>query len=144
MHWPFANVIMIMGLGGIVFFYPFRFFFKEEKRIIDYVKLILLISFPINAYLRLLYLPTPYLLPLISFGAFILWIALELFDLYNNRKQTGSIKIFPFGILSVIVLFLFMGAFYNLMHFPYANAILITGFVFLTTYFLIDTFKQKK
>ena len=143
MHWPFANVIIISGLGGIVFFYPFRFFFKEEKRTIDYVKLVFLISFPINAYLMLFHLPTPSLLPIISFGAFVLWIALELNDFYNNKEQSGTIKTFPFGILSIIVLFLFMGAFYKLMHFPYANVIVITGFTFLTLYFLIIYLKKR-
>lgn len=143
MHWPFSGTLITIGFGMIVILYPIRFYLKPQKRLIDYVKLILLISYPINAYLRLFHLPTPYLLPIISFGAFILWIALELFDLYSNRKQIDSLKIFPFGILSVINLFLFMGAFYKLMHYPYANAILITGFVFLTTYFLIDTFKPK-
>lgn len=143
MHWPFASGLITIGFGMIIILYPIRFYLKNEKRLIDYVKLVFLISYIVNAYLRLFHLPNHYLLSIFSFGTFILWITLELFDLYTNRKETDTFKLFPFGILSVIILFIFMGTFYKLFHYPYGNAILLTGFIFLTIYFLIDTFKPK-
>ena len=141
MHWPFTQVIMTIGFGMIVLLYPIRFYLKQPKRVIDYVKLVLAICLPINTYLNLFHLQSHFLLPILSFSSFILWLILELYDSYKNI-ESKDFKIFPFGILSVIVLFILVGAFFKLSHYPYANYILIFGFALLTVYFLIDTFKS--
>lgn len=146
MHWPFASMLTTIGLGSIVLLYPIRFYLKKEKQLIDYVKLVFLVFFPINVYLKLFHLPTIILLPIITFSSFVLWISLELYYRYLGKPELkyDNSKVYPFGILSIIILFLFMGFYYKMMNFPFTIPMLLFGFAFITVYFLIKSFKNKK
>lgn len=142
-HWPYSQELMTIGLGLIVLLYPIRYYLKTTKRLIDYIKLILGICLPINYYLSVFHLPSFFLLPILSFGTFIFWLILELYDIYQNNDNK-SLKVFPFEILSINIFFVSVGVLFKLWHYPNANLILILGFVLLFTYFVIDTIKLKK
>jgi hypothetical protein len=145
MHWPFADKFMLISVLIVVLLYPIRFYLKKEKRAIDYAKLILLISFPINYYFQVFHLPIPSFLPYVSLISFIAWILLEFYDNYTSHiSKDASFRIFPFGIPSVIILTLLIGVLYKVIGLPNARTILIFGFVALCICFIIDTFKPKK
>ncbi|NHN24312.1 hypothetical protein FIA58_001380 [Flavobacterium jejuense] len=112
MHWPYSRILMTIGFGLIVLLYPIRYYFKKNKRLIDHVKLVLVICLPIHYYVNVFHSPSFFLLPIISFGAFIFWLILELYDIYLNNNNK-SLKVFPFGILSVIIIFILVDAFSN-------------------------------
>lgn len=143
MHWSYSQALMTIGLGMIVLLYPIRFYFKKNKRLIDYVKLAVAICLPINYYLTVFHLPSFFLLPIVSLCIFIFWLILEVVDKYS-RTPTKDFKVIPFGIASTLMLLVLAGAFFKLWHYPYGNLILIIGFSFLAIYFLIDTFKIKE
>ena len=142
MHWSYSQALMTIGLGLIVLLYPIRYYFKKNKGLIDHVKLVLGICLPINYYISVFHLPSFFLLPILSFGAFIFWLILELYGMYLNNNNK-SLKVFPFGILSVNIFFVLLGIFFKLWHYPNANLILILGFILLFAYFIIDTLKSK-
>ncbi|WP_445711059.1 GldL-related protein [Flavobacterium sp.] len=144
MHWPYTQLLMTIGLGIIVLLYPVRFYLKKEKRIIDYVKLLVAIFLPLNTYLNLFHLPSHYILPIISSTSFLLYLLLELYNNYLNKESSKELTVFPFGVLSVIIAILLLGVFYRILHFENATQILITGFVLLFLYFIVDTFKLNK
>lgn len=145
MHWPFAKMLMTIGLGGIVVFYPIRFLLKEEKRFIDYTKLVLVVVFSINTYLKLFHHPTPSIIFMVTILSFYLWMILEFIDLYNNHKSKNDfLRVFPFGIKSLLFIIILIGVLYKFFEFPSATPVLITGFVLLALYLLIDKFKPKK
>ena len=143
MHWSYSQALMTIGLGLIVLLYPIRYYFKKNKRLIDHVKLVLGICLPIHYYVNVFHLPSFFLLTILSFGAFIFWLILELYEMYQNNTNK-SLKVFPFGILSINIFFVLFGIFFKLWHYPNANLILILGFVLLFAYFIVDTFKLKK
>ena len=144
MHWPYNELLLTTGLGIIVLLYPVRFYLKKEKRLIDYVKLLVAFFMPLNIYLKLLHLPSHYILPIISSASFLLYLLLELYDNYLNRKSSKELTVFPFGVLSVIIAIVLLGVFYRISHFENATPILITGFVLLFLYFIVATFKLNK
>lgn len=144
MHWPYGEIVLTTGLGIIVLLYPVRFYLKKEKRLIDYVKLLVAFFLPLNIYLKLLHLPSHYILPIISSTSFLLYLLLELYDNYLNRKSSKELTVFPFGILSSIIAILLLGVFYRISNIENATPILITGFVLLFLYFIVDTFKINK
>lgn len=144
MHWPYSQALLTLGVGIIVILYPVRFYFKKEKKLIDYIKLLLLIIFPLVWYLRLFHLPFPYFFSPISAILFISWIVLELYQIYKGENTKNSFSVFPFDIQTLIIGIILLGAFFNLWHYPQANYVLIVGVLFLFAYFIIDTFKQKK
>lgn len=143
MHWPGSQLLITVCVAMVLLLYPIRFYLKKEKRFIDYIKLLLLLTFPADYYLRVFHLPSNYLLTIISFSLFVIWIILELFDTYNNTDRKKEFKVFPFGILSIIIFTLIVAVFYKIIHLEEADSFLIFGFSLLAIYFLIDTFKPK-
>lgn len=145
MHWPYASFLILISVVLLVLLYPIRFYLKKEKRVIDYSKLFLLIAFPISYYLKVFHYPTPLFLTIISLVSFYSWILLEFIDLYNKHEnKNDSFKVFPFKIQSLLFIIILVGVIFRIFHFPNSTPILITGFLLLFLYFLIDTFKPKK
>lgn len=141
MHWSYSQALMTIGLGMIVLLYPIRYYLKKDKRLINHVKLAVAICLPLNYYLTVFHLPSFFLLPIISFCAFNFWLILEVVDKYKGNPSK-EFRVFPFEIVSILIVLVLAGAFLKLWHFPYGNLILIITFSLLAIYFLMDIFKN--
>lgn len=83
-HLPLGRMIHYLSLLGIAIIYLFHFFKKQKKGALDYVKLLWLLLFNVNAIFRLEHLPFSNLLQQTSLVLFLLMFALFFYD---NMKQ---------------------------------------------------------
>jgi len=48
MHWPNAYQLMTIGISGILIVYPIRFYFKQDKETMDYIKVVMIVLWCLN------------------------------------------------------------------------------------------------
>ena len=56
-HYPYANLIVVFGFSSIAILYLLRFLYKKPKKLIDFLKLLLVLFWTINGILSLLHFP---------------------------------------------------------------------------------------
>ena len=143
MHWPGANVIMVSAFGTIAIIYPFRFYKKAPKLLIDYVKLVLVLVWSIRGVFSTLHLPYAFIFNALVLFSFGLWIVLESIDYIQpeNKEQTTFDTVFnvAFGFGAIFTL---VGVTFKIMHWPYASLSLIIGLCLCALLFLKDIFRR--
>ena len=146
MHWPFANLVtasMVVAFSLILIFYPLRFWKKRNKLLVDYVKLLGVCAWAIRGVFSILHLNYSDILTLLFFGAWVVLEALNYIKPEQNSKlsvlETIANLIFAFGAVFVIIGFAF-----KILHWPYANLILIIGLCSAALWFLKDLFTKQK
>ena len=77
MHWPNGNLVMNIGFATIFILYPIRFWKKDLKTLIDWIKLGLALCWALNGILTIEKLPVKNILSNITLGLFMTWVLLE-------------------------------------------------------------------
>ncbi len=146
-QWPYAKVIVITGFVSIVLFYCLRFWKKSEKQFLDYVKLILVVFWSTNGVFRMLDLPYTLLFQIVTGISFIVWFIMEgtaYFMDEDRHTKNSPLQIWwniamVFGTLSII-----MGGLMKVLHWQFANVLLVSGIVIVALYILKDLFTVSK
>ena len=135
MHWPYGNLIITTSYIFIIAFYFLRFSNKVEKKILDFIKLILVSSFCIHAILRLYHLLYQEIFRIIAFISFLFWITLEGFSYFKQGDNSFKNKLINLSLLIGGALII-IGTLFIIMHWRYGLIILLTGFI-LSFFYLI-------
>lgn len=143
MHWPHSMYLFLIGLGGIFILYPIRFYLKKDKLALDYIKLIFVELFCFTRFVKIHHLLKIDILIIVTEVIGIIWILFEIFNFINNVKPRYKPIIPKLNSNYVFVLIILIGALFKLMHWPYANILLIIGLVLLALFFIYDTLKHK-
>jgi hypothetical protein len=143
MHWAGGNILIITGLSAIAALYPFRFYKKENKRIKDYIKLILVLSWAFSVITGTLHLPYDNMMKIIPAITFWIWLGAEAYDFFILEKKEHAFS--NYSVWSVIATaFILTGILLKILHWPFANILLILGFVCLVAWFIKDSLQKNK
>jgi len=146
-HWPYANVIIVSAFSSIAILYSFRFGAKKEKKLIDYVKLILVVFWCISGSLKTLHFPFQLFFQMIASIAFLSWITMEGINYFNNETPSENKKNYSsainIGLFTLAAVFIAIGALFKIMHWPFAGPLLIAGVVLGSVWILKDLVVKK-
>ena len=143
MHWPNSMYLFLIGLGGIFILYPIRFYLKKDKVVLDYIKLVFVELFCFTRFVKIHHLLKIDTLIIVTEIIGVIWVLFEIFNFINNVKPRYEPIIPKLNSNYFFILIILTGALFKLMHWPYANILLVIGFVVLALFFIYDTLKHK-
>jgi len=141
-HWPYSSILIISAFSGIAVLYPIRFKNKTNKALLDYIKLVLVISWVLNSLFTLYHLPYGLLFKIITPIAFISWFAMEGLY-YFSANGLKPIPLKYYGIYVITGLLLLLGLAFKIMHWPYSTLLLILGFSLSVISIIITPFNKQ-
>lgn len=146
MHWPYANILMLIGGVLIGILYTIRFFFKKEKSKLDYIKLAMILVWVFSYLVKAFHLfYVPYVFEVLLLILFIYWFLVEGIYYLKNRtyRKNKFLKAIYYFFIVLTILTLFFGVIFKIQHWPY-GAILFTlgalqaNILLILDYFMID------
>ena len=145
--WPYAKEIVLFGFANTGILYVFRHFNKPQRKFIDTVKLILVISWTINGIVRVLDFQNTLFLQIIVGIAFMTWFVMEgtayFLDEDKKAKNQKLQVIWNFAIV-IGALAIIAGSLLNVLNWPYAIPLLVLGIALIAGYILKDLFMKEK
>tara|TARA_R110002167_G_scaffold190105_1_gene392373 strand:- start:303 stop:866 length:564 start_codon:yes stop_codon:yes gene_type:complete len=146
-HWPYASQIVLVSFIALAVLYAIRFWKKDHKKFLDYVKLVLVTFWSLNGICRMLDLPYTLIFQIVTGIAFVTWFILEgtaYFMDEDRRSKNSALQIWwniamVMGALSIIV-----GSLMKVLHWEYATPLLVLGIVMVAFYILKDLFSVVK
>jgi len=144
-HWPGANIIIVSSFSAIGILYLVRFIYKPQKKPIDYIKVILVLSWSINGVVTVLHLPYHVIFKLVTPATFLIWVFLEGLSYFNEEKNMTQSKrqYILNGLYSVAVVLTMFGIIFKIMHWPGAVPVLIGGVGLAALSFFADMMLQE-
>lgn len=141
MYWPYAHQLILIGNCLILVLYTIRFFYKNEKGRLDYVKLGLVMLW-VFSYLNQAFhlLDFPYIFEIVLATLFIWWLIEEGFSYFTNRKLKNSkvLKTFYYTLIIITSVLLVFGLLFKTMHWPFGALLFTLGILFLSLVILVD------
>jgi hypothetical protein len=147
LHWPYANEVLLGSFFGIGILYCFRFWKKNEKRFVDYVKLVLVIFWTVNGIFRIMDFPYTLVFQIVIAVSFLTWFFLEgtAYFLDEDRRARNSISQIIWNCAMVAgTLAIIAGSLLNILQWRFAIPLLIAGIVMVAVYILKDAFSNSK
>ncbi|WP_204344507.1 GldL-related protein [Psychroserpens algicola] len=147
MHWPYANPLMGFGSISILLLYLIRFFYKKEKVILDYVKLVIVLLWVFKYIIGVFHIMSlPYIFEILLLVLCIWWLIEEGLDFISNRKLKGhlflkSLYYLFFGLTTCLLV---VGIIFKIQHWPYGNIMFTLGVLLLSGLLLLDYFIVKR
>ncbi|WP_394749170.1 hypothetical protein [Spongiimicrobium salis] len=140
---PFANHIIVSALAAIAVLYTIRFWKKEKKQFLDYIKLILIDVWCLNVIFSVLHLPYDTILESITFISFLVWAVLEgtaYFAKENEETDISINQILWNGMVVLGSLSVIGGIMFKILHIGYSDLLLGIGLLLIGAYIFRDTF----
>lgn len=144
---PYAGGIVLVSFITIGILYSIRFAKKQEKKPVDYIKMVLVLFWTTNGVLRILDFPYTMLFQIGTGISFIVWFAMEgtAYFMDHDRKATNSIIEVIWNFAMVIgVLTIISGGLMHLLNWEFSIPTLTTGLTIVTAYILKDIFNSTK
>ena len=155
LHYAFAAELLVIGVIGIVIFYGISFYQKQQKTLLDYAKVFLLISFLAHYLFRILHLQFGYVFTYIFQGALILFIIAYVMDILldvdsandeNNGAEPNTKRSKITNLLYTLTgICVISGAFLKIMHWQFGfingTILLITGLLMAVISLVIPSSK---
>lgn len=141
-HWTLANTIFLTGAVGIIIFQLGWFVLKRPKQLIDYARTLALITYILSSVFRLMHWPYGDILRVVFYPFGIFWIVMEAarymgFTEGQGAKSKQDLLVSMLaGFAAVLVI---AGALFKLQHWPYANAMLISGLAMATIWLGLES-----
>ena len=144
MEWPYAAKVVITSFITIGLLYTIRFFKKESKLFIDYVKLVLIVFSTVNGLFEMMSFPYTIFFQIIIGATFVTWFVMEgtaYFMDDERRAKNTPLQIWwniamVMGTLSIIV-----GSLMKVLQWEYATPLLFMGILVVALYIVKDLFK---
>ncbi|MGI9550038.1 MAG: hypothetical protein ACR2MT_02470 [Aurantibacter sp.] len=147
LHWPYAKEVLMVSFFGIGVLYCFRFWKKQEKRFVDYVKLTLVIFWAANGIFRIMDFPYTLVFQVVIAVSFVTWFFLEgtAYFLDEDRRARNSIAQIVWNCAMVAgTLAIIAGSLLNILQWPFAIPLLVAGIAIVAVYILKDAFSTSK
>ncbi|QCX00088.1 hypothetical protein FGM00_08215 [Aggregatimonas sangjinii] len=147
MEWPFAAQVVIAGFFAIGILYSIRFWNKQPKLFIDYVKLVLIVFWTANGLFRMMNFEYTLVFQIITGAAFVTWFIMEgtaYFMDDDRRAKNSTLQIWwniamVMGTLSIIG-----GSLMTILQWEYATPLLVMGIIVVALYILKDLFSTSE
>jgi len=143
MEWPYAAQVVITAFVAIGILYSIRFWKKQPKHFIDYVKLVLIVFTTADGLFEMMNFPYTIVFQIIIGAAFVTWFVMEgtaYFMDDDRRAKNTTLQIWwniamVMGTLSIIV-----GSLMKILQWEFATPLLLMGIVVVALYILKDLF----
>lgn len=142
MHWPNAYQLMTIGISGILIVYPIRFYFKQDKETMDYIKVVMIVLWCLNFLLVFN--------QVFSFGGLLIlfgwWLLIDSASYFSNNQlilSTISQKVY-YGFIAISIGSIGFGSIFKIQHWPYANILFTLGVVLASILLIVDYFVRCK
>lgn len=143
MHWSYAEQLMAIGSCAIMVLYTIRFFYKNEKVRLDYIKLILVVLWVFSYCNQALHLfNLPYYFEIAVLVLFVWWLIEEGVSYFSHRKlkENKGIKLCYYLLIILTICCLVFGTLFKIQHWPYGALLFTFGTLFLCITLIIDYF----
>ncbi|MEM9647155.1 MAG: hypothetical protein AAF969_01655 [Bacteroidota bacterium] len=110
LHWPFAPSLLAVGIVGIGFFYAIRFYQKRNKELMDYSKLVLVITFLLHYSFRIFHLAYGIIFTYAFQFSVLIFLILYFKDVFFSREESSSESMGKTGSKTKITLTYFLYA----------------------------------
>jgi len=143
MEWPNAAQIVITAFVAIGVLYTIRFWKKQPKLFVDYVKLVLIVFSTANGLFEMMNFSYTIFFQIIIGAAFVTWFVMEgtAYFMDDDRKaKNTTLQIWwniamVMGTLSIIV-----GSLMKILQWEFATPLLFMGILVVALYILKDLF----
>ena len=145
--WPFATEIILAAFATTGILYIIRFWKKNDKLFLDYVKLILVVFWASNGVLRAMDMPYTLFFQIVIALTFVIWFVLEgtAYFLDEERKAKNSKAQVIWNFAMVIgTCAIIAGSLMNVLGWEFAIPLLVIGIAILAAYILKDLFIMSK
>jgi len=143
----YASELLFVSFIGIGVLYSIRFFKKQEKRFVDYVKLVLVVFWTANGIFRIMEFPYTIVFQVVIAVTFLTWFFLEgtAYFLDEDRKASNSMTqiIWNFALVAG-TLAIIAGSLLNILQWAFAIPLLALGIIIVGAYILKDAFSNSK
>jgi len=145
MQWPYAAQVVIAGFFAIGILYSIRFWNKQPKLFIDYVKVVLIVFWSANGLFRMFNFEYTMFFQVITGAAFVTWFVMEgtaYFMDDDKRAQNTNVQIWwniamVMGTLSIIA-----GSLMKVIQWKFATPLLVSGIAMVALYIIKDLFSN--
>lgn len=143
LEWPYATKILLTGFAALGLLYALRFFAKTEKRVLDFIKLVLVSFWSLYGVFTVMNFPyTLFFLTMTSI-AFVLWFIMEgtAYFLDEDRRAQNSLYHILWNCALVLgTLGVISGSLLKILHWDYSFHLLSLGITMIAAYILKDVF----
>jgi hypothetical protein len=145
LHLEGADLVVLAGFAAIVLMYPFRFYKKGHKILLDYIKISFVLSFCANRIFAVLHLSYREITGYVSLISFVLWLCLEGNDYVFGKKGAGAkpINIASSSATIAAILIIVAGIIFKIMHIEYADVLLVIGIIGCSLWILKEVFEKR-
>ncbi|MEO1013243.1 MAG: hypothetical protein AAFX53_18265 [Bacteroidota bacterium] len=146
LQWPYASTIMLISFCAIALLYGTRFWKKQEKSFIDYVKLVLVVFWTTNGIFSILHFPYTIVFQIVIAISFLTWFVMEgtAYFLDEDRKSKNSLSQILWNCAMVGgTLAIICGSLLKVLNWDYAIAVIAVGIAIVAAYILKDVFSIK-
>jgi len=147
LEWQFALHITFMAFLSTGVLYAVRFWKKDPKLFLDYVKLTLVTFWTTNGIFRIMDLPYTIIFQIIIGISFVTWFILEgsAYFMDDQRGPTNNIFQLLWNFAMVIgTMALIVGGLLKILHWEYSTHLLVLGILIIASYILKDVFTNEK
>tara|TARA_B100001059_G_scaffold236704_1_gene289228 strand:+ start:6277 stop:6801 length:525 start_codon:yes stop_codon:yes gene_type:complete len=142
MHWPNAYDLLTFSISGILIVYPIRFYFKQDKETMDYIKVITIVLWCLNFLLGFNQV-FGFSILIILFGW---WLLTESANYFNSNQLVLSNiaqKVY-YGFIAISIGSIAFGTLFKIQHWPYANVLFTLGVFLASILVIVDYFVRRK
>ncbi|PKB00445.1 hypothetical protein B0O79_3911 [Flavobacteriaceae bacterium MAR_2009_75] len=147
LEWPYATEVILFGFANIGILYLFRLANKNDKKFIDFVKLVLVLSWTVNGVLTALDFSHTLILQILVGLSFVTWFVMEgtaYFLDEDRRVKNHKIQVIWNFAMVVGALAIITGSLLNVMNWKFAIPLLVFGVTIIAAYILKDIFTSNK
>ncbi|MDC0008361.1 hypothetical protein OAE12_01495 [bacterium] len=147
MEWPYAAQIVITSFVTIGILYSFRFWKKQPKHFIDYVKLVLIVFSTADGLFEMMNFSYTIVFQVIIGATFVTWFVMEgtAYFMDDDRSAKNSPLQIWWNIAMVMgTLSIITGSLMKILRWEYATPLLFMGILVVALYILKDVFKTSE
>lgn len=143
LQWPYASKIVLTGFATLGLLYAIRFFTKTDKKILDYIKLVLVSFWSLYGVFTVMKFPYTLFFLTMTAIAFVLWFIMEgtAYFLDEDRRAQNSLHHILWNCALVLgTLGVISGSLLKILNWDYSLHLLSLGITMIAAYILKDVF----
>ena len=141
-HWPGSLLMLAVGNAAVLVLYPIRYSQKQDKKLIDHVKLLLAITWSLNGIFITFDLPYKSYFKFVSAALCLAWIVIENIGYFNDSSHSNTTATFASPYFALAALLTIGGAMLYIRHWPFALLVTCSGIAVGMIWVFKDLFKK--
>lgn len=143
LEWPYATKLFLAGFAALGLLYAIRFLYKAEKKVLDFIKLVLVSFWSLYGIFTVMNFPYTLFFLTMTAIAFLLWFIMEgtAYFLDEDRRAKNSLYHILWNCALVLgTLGVIAGSLLKILHWDYSLHLLSLGITMIAAYILKDVF----